>query len=443
MLTIQQPNIFSRNVNESFNPYLDYYVNWLGFTSRYSLAFMEASYKAFETFLNIREGPAQKIQNAIRSSFDTSLRNLLNEDSFASSMADYVDSWTKVMGTSGLNQLTPMLSDLRSNASRFLEPLRDNVNRTPSEEIGLKGKFSLLHYKSKPPPKQKTPVLVIYSLINRHYILDLLPKVSVIRNLQEQGFDIYSTHWGTPASYDKDLSLENYVEDYVENAVDKIKELTGCKKVTLFGYCWGGIFALIYSAIHPENVKNLILHATPVDMEKDKAVIENWTSHLDADRLVKTCGNVPGWLLNLAFILRNPVETMLKYPRYFSEPRSIDEIQQFFAIETWLYDSRSIIGEVYREIIDQIYKKNLLIKNKMRVHSDTVNLHNISVPVLDIVGKGDDLVPPASSKSVLDVIGSTDKQLIEFPTGHVGLCISPAAHEKLWPEVGRWLAQRS
>ncbi len=413
------------------------------FTLKYNVVLMESSYKAFEAFLNKRDEPIQKIRSAIRSSFDTELRNLLNEESFASDVADFIDSWAKAMNASGTNNFTRMLSDLASSSSKFLEPLRDNINRTPSEEIKLKGRFILHHYKSNSGPKHKTPILVIYSLINRHYIMDLLPKVSVIKNLQDQGFDVYSTHWGTPSSYDKDLSLENYVEDYVEKAVDKIKELTGCKKVSLFGYCWGGIFALIYSAIHQENVKNLVLHATPVDMEKEKAVIENWALHIDADNLVKTCGNVPGWLLNLAFVLRNPVETMLKYPRYFSEPRSMEEIRQFFAIETWLYDSRPIIGEVYREIINQIYKKNLLIKNKMKIHSDTVDLKRIIIPVLDIVGKEDDLVPPSSSKSVLDVLGSEDKKLLEFPTGHVGLCISQVAHEKLWPEVGQWLASRS
>lgn len=435
--------VFPKNIKEFSNPYVDYYAKWFTFALKYNSALTDASYKAFETFLNMREDPAQKIQNAIRSSFDAELRNHLEEDSFASSVAEYVDSWAAVMEASGLNNITRTLSDIRSFASTFLEPLRDNINRTPSEEIPLKGRFNLLHYKSESKPRQKTPILVIYSLINRHYILDLLPKVSVIRNLQEQGFDIFSTHWGTPTSYDRDLSLENYIEDYVEKAVDKIKEQTGCEKVTLFGYCWGGIFALIYSALHPENVKSLILHATPVDVKKEKSVIENWTSHLDADGLVKACGNVPGWLLNIAFVLRNPVETMLKYPRYFSEPRSVDEIQQFFAIETWLYDSRPIIGEVYQEIVDQVYKKNLLMQNKMMVHSDTVDLGKISVPVLDIVGKGDDLVPPGSSKSVLNVIGSTDKRLIEFPTGHVGLCISQTAHEKLWPEVGKWISERS
>ncbi|HET7336993.1 MAG TPA: alpha/beta fold hydrolase [Candidatus Nitrosotalea sp.] len=449
------------------NPYYDYMIKGLDFAIKYNSAFLDASSKAFETFLSTRQGTAQNIQKTIRSSFDKTLRDDLNDDVLASSMTEYIDSWAKLCDLFGYGQFTANLYDLFSYANRILEPLRDNINRTPSDVIhcsrtscgttnlsdnvnraqsdvvDMKGRFNLLHYKSDTPPEHKTPILVVYSLINRHYILDLLPNVSVIKNLQRQGFDIYATDWGTPKSFDKDLALETYAEEYVGNAVEKIKEITGSDKVSLFGYCWGGLFALIYTSTHQENVKNLILHATPVDIDKEKTIIENWTAHLNADDLTNVFGNIPGWLLNLAFLIRNPVEAMLKYPRYFSEPRSRDEIAQFFAIETWLYDSRPIIGEVYRQIIDQVYRNNLLIKNKMKVGQDIINLKNITIPLLDIVGTKDDLVPPSASISIIDAIGSTDKKLIEFPTGHVGLCISNTAHEKLWPEVGKWLAQRS
>lgn len=433
---------FNKKMEES-NPYYDYVFKWLDFAIKYNSAFLDASSKAFETFLSTRKGTAQNIEKTIRTSFDTTLRDDLNDNTLASSMTDYVDSWANLSNLFGYKQITANFYDFFSYANRILEPLRDNINRTPSEVIDTKGRFELLHYKSDLPPEHKTPLLVVYSLINRHYILDLLPNVSVIKNLQRQGFDIYATDWGTPKSFDKDLTLETYAEEYVENAVEKVKEISGSDKVSLFGYCWGGLFALIYASTHQENVKNLILHATPVDIDKDKTIIENWAAHLNADNLVDVFGNIPGWLLNLAFLIRNPVEAMLKYPRYFSEPRSIDEIQQFFAIETWLYDSRPIIGEVYREIVDQVYRKNLLIKNKMKVGSDVINLKNITIPLLDIVGTKDDLVPPSASTSVINAVDSTDKKLIEFPTGHVGLCISNMAHEKLWPEVGEWLAQRS
>ena len=434
--------IFNKKMEES-NPYYDYAFNWFDFAIKYNSAFLDASSKAFEIFLSTGKGTAQNIEKNIRSSFDTTLRDDLNDNAFASSMTAFVDSWAKMCELFGFNQFTANSYDLFSHANSMLEPLRDNINRTPSEVIEMKGRFNLLHYRSNLPIIHKTPLLVVGSLINRYYILDLLPNVSIIKNLQRQGFDIYATDWGTPKSFDKDLTLETYAEEYVKNAVEKVKEVTGSDKVSLLGYCWGGIFSLIYTSTHQENVKNLILHATPVDINKEKTIIENWTAHLNADNLVDIFGNIPGWLINIGFLLRNPVEAMLKYPRYFSEPRSRDEIIQFFAIEMWLYDSRPIIGEVYRQIIDQVYRKNLLIKNKMKVGSDMINLKNITIPVLDIVGTKDDLVPPSSSTSVMDAIGSTDKKLIEFPTGHVGLCIGTGAHEKLWPEVGRWIAQRS
>jgi polyhydroxyalkanoate synthase len=430
-------------VEEFSNPYFDYCIKCFSFTSKYNFIFYDAAFSAFQTFLNIKEESAKNIQNTIRTSFDTTIRDHLNEEDLASSMTDYVDSWLRLVSLSHYKDVTINFHNFISWINQAVEPLRDNINRTPSEVIQMKGRFNLLHYKSEISSKHKTPLLIVYSLINRHYILDLLPKTSVIKNLQSQGFDIYATDWGTPAAYDEDLTLEKYSEEYVENAVEKIKEITGAPQISILGYCWGGLFALIYAATNQSNVKNLILHATPVDIEKEETIIENWAAHLNADNLVDTFGNVPGWLLNLAFILRNPIENLLKYPRYFSEPRTIHEIIQFFSIETWLYDSTPIVGEVYREIVDQVYRKNLLIKNKMKVGTDIINLKSITMPILDIVGMSDDLVPPSASKSILDEVSSTDKRLIEFPTGHVGLCISQIAHEKLWPEVGSWLAQRS
>jgi len=429
-------------VNKNYsNPYYNFVLAGIDIASKYNSAFLEAAEKSFESFLNKKGETQQKIQTNIRTSFDSTLRDCLNENIFASSMADYVDAWTKIL-PSWYNQFRNNFNfSLYEN--KLLEPIRDTINRTPSEVIEMKGRFKLLHYKSEDPVIHKTPILVIYSLINRHYILDLLPKISVIKNLQRQGFDIYTTDWNNPASYSRDLTLETYAEEYVGYAVEKIKEVSGSNKVSLFGYCWGGIFALIYAAMYPQNVKNLILHATPTDIEKEETTIENWTTHLNVNNLIDTFGNVPGWFLNLAFVLRNPVEVLLKYPRYFSEPRNLEEINQFFAIETWLYDSIPIIGEIYREIVEQVYRHNLLIKNKMKVGKDTIDLKNITMPVLNIIGTEDDLVPPSASKSIINVIGSVDKKLIEFPTGHVGLCISKDAHEKLWPEVGRWLGARS
>lgn len=427
--------------SDSKNNLFDLWYPWLSFSLKYNGALFEAASKSAMTFFNMGNAPLQKIRNAMRASFDSALRGRLSEDDVTSSIARLVESQA-AFAKNG-SQFLANYSDFISEISRLFEPFRDTINRTPSDIICLSGRFCLHHYRSENEKQHKTPILVVYSLINRHYILDLLPDISIINSLLKQGFDVYATDWGTPVTSDKDMSLENYAHEYVENAVDKIKEISGAEKVTLFGYCWGGIFALLYSCLHPESVKNLILHATPTDIEGSETVIEKWTSAINADKLVEAYGNIPGFFLNLAFVLRNPAETLLKYWRYFSEPRSMNEIVQFFSIETWLYDNVPIIGGVYSEIVNQIYKDNLLIKNKMKLGDEKIDLNNITMPVLSVIGTEDDLVPPQSSKRIMDVVPSSDKKLIEFPTGHVGLCISQKAHEKLWPEVGAWLASRS
>ena len=114
---------------------------------------------------------------------------------------------------------------------------------------------------------------------------------------------------------------------------------------------------------------------------------------------------------------------------------------QFIATEIWLYDSPPIIGEIYRQFVDDCYKKNLLIRNEMTIgKNNRIDLSKIKHPFL--VAIKDDLVAPQSSRAINDIVGSTDKSIIEFNSGHVGTCISSRAHEELWHSVGNWLKQR-
>ena len=120
-------------------------------------------------------------------------------------------------------------------------------------------KYSLFRYyydKTRKGDKDKdddrihptTPLLIVYAFINRHYILDSLPEVSVVGSLLRQGFDVFATDWGTPSVYDKDLTIGHFVNSYMDRFVDLIREITKSDKVSLFGYCWGGNLVLIYAA---------------------------------------------------------------------------------------------------------------------------------------------------------------------------------------------------
>lgn len=435
---------FSEIFKRFGSAWLENIKNWNQLSIQYNANLADSISKAFdENNATLASLTSDDMRNKLRNSFDKTFREKMKDKHFIKLLSSSMDSWFVLSEFYGINKSYQVFTDMLSSWNKMLEPLRDSVNRTDSEIIQMNGRYHLLHYKSDNVHKKKTPILIVYSLINRHYILDLLPEISVVKHFIDAGFDVYATDWETPSNFDKDMTLERYIHEYVENAVKKIREITSSEKVTLFGYCWGGIFSLIYSTMHPTTVKNLILHATPLDLEKPDTVIEKWTDEISPDVMVEKLGNVPGQLLNFAFMMRNPLENFLKYPNYFQKPRTLDEIKQFFAIEAWLYDSRPISGNVYGEIIKKIYHQNQLIKGKMHVGNKLVNLDNLKMPILNIVGTNDDLVPPDSSKYVMHKLPSSDKELIEYPTGHVGLCISKKAHNELWPQVIDWLSKRS
>ncbi|HEX9319741.1 MAG TPA: alpha/beta fold hydrolase, partial [Nitrososphaeraceae archaeon] len=339
----------------------------------------------------------------------------LKDENFVNSLSTAVECYSKLARTTAMGQFYQNISNLTSFWNNFfIEPIRDTLCRTPSHKIHSEGKFVLFHYNHmKKEKKSKVPVLIVYAFINRHYILDLLPEVSIVRSLLAKGLDLFAADWGTPSPYDKNLTLDYYVNNYLDKSVDKIREHTGFDKVSIFGYCWGGNLALMYTAQHPEKVKNVITLATPGDFDLDDGLLSVWTKKLNVDSLVDTFGNVPGTFLNAAFALRSPIDYLHKYPHFFEKPRSIESILEFFATEIWLYDSPPVIGEIYRQFVKDCYQENLLIKNQMKIGKEmVVNLSSITVPYLNILAKKDDLVAPSSSIALNDAVGSSDKTLI-------------------------------
>ena len=430
-------------------------------------ALMFTSYDKQQEIYDISE---KIILSKIRNKFDTNFR----DKAFVASLSEFIKSYCDIAKITGAGLIYQYFSNVNSFwNNEFIEPLRDVIYRTPCHKIHSENKYSLFHYDlpQENNHRQKndeheivkkgmsstklasggfttpvsTPLLIIYAFINRNYILDLLPDSSIVRNFQKQGFDVYTTDWGTPSAYDKELTVGHYVNHYLTDAIDHILEHSNSEKVSLLGYCWGGDLALMLAALHPEKIKNIVTFATPGDFSVDNNLLSVWTKSINANSIVDTFGNTPSWFINSSFLLRSPIDFLHKYPHFFFEgkPKDIDSLIQFFATETWLYDSPPIIGEIYKQFVNDCYKKNLLIKNEMIIgKNDKIDLSKIKQPYLNVIAKRDDLVDPLSSRAINNAIGSVDKSTIEFNSGHVGACISSRAHEQLWPKVGDWLKSR-
>jgi polyhydroxyalkanoate synthase subunit PhaC len=468
-------NIFSLYV-DSFAETFNAFARALSSSAQFNIVLSKAFSQSYPVYLNtISEynkswKDLSELDKVLRSRYRKAFDEKFRDVDFINRLSDIITSYSELAKITGLGQ---MYRDFSNGSSiwnnKFIEPIRDTIYRTASEKICEIEKYSLFHYKRPSTTtstisaaeeggisiNQKaatTPVLIIYAFINRHYILDLLPEVSVVQSLLNQGLDIFAADWGTPSTYDKSLTIGHFVNSYLDKSIDLIRKITKSDKVSLFGYCWGGDLALMYASIHPEKVKNLVTIATPGDFDLDNSLLTIWTKAMKEDLLLDTFGNLPGILLNAAFILRNPIEYGHKYFHFFEQPRSLESVAQFFATETWLNDSPPIIGEIYREFVEYCYKQNLFIKNKMRIgegHNENnfdavVNLKNIDMSFLNIIAKKDDLIAPSSSKALNDALTeSNDKSIIELNSGHVGLMIGKDAHKELWPKVGIWLRERS
>jgi polyhydroxyalkanoate synthase subunit PhaC len=325
-----------------------------------------------------------------------------------------------------------------------LSSLKDIPNEVTPHDIVLQiDKTRLLRYRSDNQSKHKVPILVIYALINRPYILDLQNK-SMIKSLVDAGFDVYLLDWGTPDVEESILTIDDYLKQYLDRYIDTIRSMSKSEKITLLGYCMGGTFSAIYTVLHEEKVKNLITLAPPVDCSKDNTVFGSISRFLDVDILVDTLGNVPPAFQYQFFMMLKPFKHFLgKYHEISQRISNNKDVKDFLRVEKWLWDTAPLPGEVFRQWVKDVYQKNLLVQNMLQIGSNVIDLRKINIPLLNIVAEHDHLVTPESSLALNSLVSSSDNTPMSFPTGHVGLCASIFAQREVWPKIIHWLEERS
>jgi len=324
---------------------------------------------------------------------------------------------------------------------------RDNhisVGDTPNDIACETRLYRLLHYHSLVNKASPTPILVVYALVNRSYVLDLQPNKSWIRHLLAQGFDIYLLDWKPPTRMDKYVSFDDYVNSYIDDCVEIVQNNNSADKITLHGYCMGSSMSAMYTSLHQEKIKNLVTIAPVIDTSKDSTVIANISRQMDIDKLVSAIGNLPPEKLYECYSILKPFKQGVN--KYFNLIENIDNesfVQNFLRIEKWMYDTPPIAGETIKQWINDIYKNNMLFKNQFRLGKSIVDLKKINVPLLNIVAEEDHLVHPECSVPLNEVVSSEDRRLIRFHTGHVGLIASSYSQNNVLPKVGQWLKTRS
>lgn len=317
------------------------------------------------------------------------------------------------------------------------------VNSTPKRVVYARGGMKL--YRFEPAVRRhRTPILFVYSLINRYYILDFLPGRSLIEFMTNQGFDVYAIDWGTPGPVEQDLTWDDLLGGFVEAAKRWVLKISGADDLTIYGYCMGGTMALAAAALFPGGVRNFVAQAVPVDF-RHGGIFTTWTDpeYFDVDAMVDAYGNVPIDLMESGFSMMAPIQRVSKWFEVFRRLDDKEFVTSFLAMEHWAADNVPFPGEVYRQYIRDCYQENNLFEGRMIVGRRRVDLGEIRCPLLALVADKDTIAPPASTEGLLGVISSTDKTLLRFPVGHIGLSTSSKGPKVIWPKVAEWLAAHS
>jgi polyhydroxyalkanoate synthase len=321
-----------------------------------------------------------------------------------------------------------------------------DVGETPSEVVYTENKLELLHYESQTDEQNKTPIVVIYALINKPFILDLQPDRSVVRRLLEAGHDVYLIDWNEPSRLDRHLTLDDYVNRYIDNCVDEVRERSGRDAINVLGYCMGGTMSVMYAAFHPEKINALGLMAAGLCFDDTGGVLELWgdDDYYDPRDVTEVYGNMPSEFLDVGFAVMDPVANYVsKYVRLYDNIENEDFVENFARMERWLSEGIDVAGAAYVQFLEDIYQDNKLYRNELELGGERVDVTNVDMPVLQILGEYDHLIPPGSSKPFNDVVGSDDVTVIEYPTGHIGLSVSGSSHKEVWPKVAEWYHEKS
>lgn len=336
---------------------------------------------------------------------------------------------------------------LRAGVEQFGGIARDDLAAgvTPRHTVYRDGKVELYHFEPRVSDAERrpVPVLIVYALFNRWWMMDIAQDRSLIRGLLEQGLDVYLLDWGYPDRGDRYLELTDYIDGYVRDAVEVLRDRHDDQPVTMVGVCQGGVTSLCYAALYPDDVRNLITMVTPVDFSKGDEIVALWGRSADPDVAVEALGNIPGELVSLGFLLRSPFERNLaKYLGMLDVLDDREKLLSFLRMERWIFDTPDVPGETYRQWMTDCYRGNKLIAGEMQIGGRRVDLGNITMPVLNIYAERDDLIPPASSTPLGDHVGTDDYTARSFDVGHIGMYVSGRVQRDLPSAVGDWLRDR-
>lgn len=324
------------------------------------------------------------------------------------------------------------------------------IAKTPKKVIWTLNKAKLYRYAPVVPEERrhKTPLLLVFAIMNRPHVLDLRPGHSFVEYMLAHGHDVYLLDWGVPGIEDKDLTYDDYVLEYLPRVVRKLRTVAGTSEFNMLGWCLGALISTMYGALRPDDgLRNLVLLTAPLDFtDKKSSGFARWITNklFHAEQIVDQFGNIPGEMIDAGAKMLKPMENY--YGTYMNLWDNLDDaskVEAWHAMNTWVRDIIPMSGAAFRQLVNELYKENRLVEGKLTLRGERVDLKRLRANLMNVIAEADHITPPCQSERIVDLVGSADKEILRVRGGHIGIMAGRGAEKSTWPHIESWLAARS
>ncbi|MHA1540158.1 MAG: alpha/beta fold hydrolase [Alphaproteobacteria bacterium] len=288
-------------------------------------------------------------------------------------------------------------------------------------------------------------ILVIPSLINRYYIMDLSEKKSFLRTLAAHNIRPVVIDWGAPEESEKSFSVNDYIVQRILKIIDFTSSLSCTKKVDLLGYCMGGTLATAAAQLRPNKISKLALMATPWDFHAEsdtgQTIKPEYMKYLSAPLEMndQMFGVTPVDWLQTCFYALDPFMVVDKFIAFKELDQGSEKAENFVALEDWINDGVPLTSGVSQDCFVDWYGNNTTQKSLWKVAGERIQPEKIEVPSYVSVPQGDRIVPPDSARALAEKLPNAT--LVEPTLGHIGMMSSGRAKDIVWTPLITWLQQ--
>jgi polyhydroxyalkanoate synthase len=249
-----------------------------------------------------------------------------------------------------------------------------------------------------------------------------------------------------PDELDADNDLTRYVDWYLPRALDAVGRETGADEVTLVGYCLGGVIAALYAAGHDDaRVRNLVLMATPIDFQEMGAMVAALREgRMNPEDLVDETGNVPADVLYSGFYMQAPTVEIAQKATLLEHLWNDQFVEGFQAMAQWSRDHVPFPGAAFREMVEDLIRRNVLMTGSMRIGDRRIDLERARGDVLVAIAERDNVVPLAATTPAMELVGDpARREELRLPGGHVTFGTGKSAVKVTMPRMAEWIIRHS